>query len=142
MLAALGEYASGSDIDVFNIARDLEYGIEEASSDHNILHTLLLFKHYELPWLQNDASGYAKPSWFCDRRLTKASRTRGRHPCVPRQCLQGRKIRNRLGTGRKASINDMAAEKGRLIPIKLPKGALQFTLVALTAARAGNLNSR
>ena len=124
MLAALGEYASGSDIDVFNIARDLEYGIEEASSDHNILHTLLLFKHYELPWLQNDASGYAKPSWFFEAEDSPKLPVLAEDTLVYRDsAYKGVKYEIDWGRVGRPLSTTWRPRKGRLIPIKLPRGA-------------------
>ena len=87
MLAALQEYANGSDIDVFLIARDLEYGIKEASVDQNILHTLMLFQLRTGMASKRRFKPQKAKLVLRSQKFAKAPRTRGRHPRVPRQCI-------------------------------------------------------
>ena len=124
MLAALQEYANGSDIDVFLIARDLEYGIKEASVDQNILHTLMLFQHYELAWLQNDASSLKKPRWFSEVKNSPKLPVLAEDILVYRDnAYKGVKYKlNWERVGRPLSTTWRPQKRG-LIPIKLPKGA-------------------
>ena len=124
MLAALKEYAHGSDIDVFLIAKDLEYGIKEASVDQNILHTLMLFKHYELPWLQNDISGFAKPSWFSEVKNSPKLPVLTTDRLVYRNnAYKGFKYKLDWGRVGRPLSTTWRPRKGGLVPIKLPKGA-------------------
>lgn len=126
MLSALKAYAHGSDVDVFLITRDLEYGIQEATTDHNVLHTLLFFKYYELPWLQNDASGLAKPGWFSGVNNTDDC------PKLPLRATAGLVYRDNAYKGTKfeldyANVNRPLSTTWRpkksTDPILLPKGA-------------------